>query len=158
MTKTDTTARPRALYAGRKDYAMKKITKLQDKLSAICPYPRLWDEANCDETGKPVSEVGYLRCDHDGYVWRSTAWPVHNDLLTPDLLVEFNAVMDAFRRAFKDRHAMSRWCSTHAGKTGDDSEYNAYYIGDNGFYWFRMITRRGDYNLYLHCFSKPVMK
>ncbi|MBR3741095.1 MAG: hypothetical protein IKN04_11690 [Clostridia bacterium] len=136
---------------------MKKITKLQEKMSRICPYPKLWDETNCDETRKPVSELGYFRCDNDGYRWYNTVWPVHNNLYTAELGAEFDAVLDAFRRAFKDIPAMRKWCSANAEKTDDPTEYNAYFIGDKGFYWFRMITRRGDYNLYLHCFSKRAM-
>ena len=31
------------------------------------------------------------------------------------------------------------------------------YVGEYGCYWLRMITRRGDYNLYLHCYSKEAM-
>ena len=137
---------------------MKKITNLKDKLVASCPYPRLWDADNCDETGKPVSELGYFRCDHDGYWWHNTVWPVHDNLRTPELVAEFDAVLDAFRRAFKDLRTMSKWCSANAGKTGSYDEYNAYYEGEHGFYWFRMITRRGDYNLYLYCYSNQAMK
>jgi len=137
---------------------MRKITNLKNKLLATCPHPRLWDAANCDDTRKPVSEMGYFRCDNDGYRWYNTVWPVHKDLYTQELGAEFDAVYDAFCRSFKDRQAMSKWCSANAGKTGAYDEYNAYYEGDHGFYWFRMITRRGDYNLYLHCFSKKAMQ
>ena len=35
---------------------------------------------------------------------------------------------------------------------------NAYYVGVYGCYWLRMITRRRDYNLYLHCYSKAAME
>jgi hypothetical protein len=28
---------------------------------------------------------------------------------------------------------------------------------EHGFYWLRMITRKGDYNLYLHCISKAAL-
>ena len=136
---------------------MKKITNLKDKLIAACPHPELWDDENCDSSGKPVSELGYVRCDHDGYMWHSTFWPVHGILCTDDLAKEFDSVLDAFRRAFKDRQEMSKWCRAYAGKTGSDDEYSAYYEGSLGFYWFRMITRRGDYNLYLHCLSKSAM-
>ena len=33
-------------------------------------------------------------------------------------------------------------------------EFGAYYSGEYGNYYFRMITRRGDYNLYMHCYAK----
>ena len=137
---------------------MKKITNLRDKMFARCPYPRLWDKANCDDTGYPVSELGYFRCDHDGYAWHNTVWPLHQTILTDELAAEFDAVLSAFRRSFKDIRTMSAWCGRNAGRTGSYDEYNAYYEGDFGFYWFRMITRRGDYNLYLHCYSKAAMQ
>ena len=134
---------------------MKKITNLKNALVAWCPRPRLWDHR--DSTGKPPCELGYIRADHDGYRWHNTCWDVHDNLRSPELTVEFDAVYDAFRRTFKDRAAMASWCGCHAGRTGDSTEYNAYYEGNKGFYWLRMITRRGDYNLYLHCFSKDAM-
>lgn len=136
---------------------MKKITKLSEKLTAHCPYPRMWDADNCDNTEKPVSELGYFRCDYDGYQWHNTAWPVHSNLFTQELASELDAVYDAFCRSFKTLTAMSKWCHLFGGKTGAYDEFNAYYEGELGFYWFRMITRRGDYNLYLHCYSKAAM-
>ena len=137
---------------------MKKITHMKERMTARCAYPRLWDAENCDDTGYPVSELGYFRCDNDGYWWHNTVWPLHQDISTPELTDEFNAVLDAFRRSFKDLSAMRKWCYASAARTGDYDEFNAYYEGEHGFYWFRMITRRGDYNLYLHCFSKAVMQ
>lgn len=135
-----------------------KITKLKDKMIAECPHPRLWDADNCDDTGKPVSELGYIRSDHDGSRWWNTVWHVHDAIGTPALIDEFDEVYDAFMRTFKDLHSMSKWCSANAGRTGSYDEYNAYYEGEFGFYWFRMITRRKDYNLYLHCYSRQAME
>lgn len=137
---------------------MKKITRLKDKMTARCHYPRLWDAANCDDTRKPVCELGYFRCDNDGYWWHNTVWQVHWNLFTQELAAEFDGVLDAFRRSFKDLAAMRQWCYANAGRCGCSDEFNAYYEGDHGFYWFRMITRRGDYNLYLHCYSKATMQ
>ena len=156
-TRMNNNARPWAWYAGRKDHVMKKITNLKDKLTATCPRPWLWHKPYIDDTGKPVCELGYFRCDNNGGRWWNTVWPVHDALSTPALSSEFDSVLDAFYRSFKDIPAMRKWCVSHAGKTGDFTEYNAYYEGDHGFYWFRMITRRGDYNLYLHCYSKAAM-
>ena len=44
-----------------------------------------------------------------------------------------------------------------AEKTGDPTEGNAYLELEHGRYWLRMITRKGDYNLYLHVLSKAAM-
>ena len=139
---------------------MKKITNLKAKLNAECTYPALWTDSNCGCDGKPRQELAYLRCDHDGYCWHHTLWPVNREVSDPQLIDEFNAVFDAFRRAFKDRNAMSVWCHAYAALCigAHEDEFSAYYDGVHGFYWFRMITRRGDYNLYLHCYSKNAMQ
>lgn len=138
---------------------MKKITNLKDKLIANCPYPRLWDEPNLDATGYPTCELGYFRCDHDDYMWHKTLWVAHDELQTPELVAEFYALFDAFRRAFKDRADMAKWCRKNATTSGWDyaEKYSAYYEGEYGRYWFHMNPRRGDYNLYLHCFSRAAM-
>ena len=40
---------------------------------------------------------------------------------------------------------------------GDPTEGNAYLELEHGRYWLRLITRKGDYNLYLHVLSKAAM-
>ena len=151
-------AGPRALGAGRKVYAMRKITHMKNLMTARCAHPHLWNAKNCDDSGYPASELGFVRCDNDGAWWHHTVWPVHPDVATSELIDEFNAVLDAFRRSFRDLGAMRQWCHANGGRTDDRDEYNAYYDGRYGYFWFRMITRRGDYNLYLHCFSKAAMQ
>lgn len=131
-----------------------KITALKDKLVA-CPVYRPWDDKDGD--GHSVSELGYARAAHDKYRWWNTWWSVNDGLRTDDLVAEVNAVYDAFKRSFKDRMAMGSWCRANLSSSGDD-EYSAYYLGKHGFYWLRMIDRRGDYNLYLHCYSRKAME
>lgn len=133
----------------------KKITKLAEKLSAECAHPDIW--RNQGKNGYPNSELAYFRADYDGFRWWNTVWHINNDLYTKELGDEFDAVMDAFRRSFKDYDAMRKYCHAKAGRTGSYDEFNAYYEGATGYYWLRMITRRGDYNLYLHCYSKEAM-
>ena len=41
---------------------------------------------------------------------------------------------------------------------GDPTEGNAYLEMEHGCYWLRMITRKGDYNLYLHVLSSVAME
>ena len=130
---------------------MKKITKLSEKMLVACACPNLVMDK--DDTGYPKAEVGYHRCDYDGYRWWSTAWPLHKELASPDIASELDTVRDAFFRSFKDLDAMRKWCVSNAQRVGD-GEYNAWYETPKALYKFRMITRRGDYNLYLHCFSK----
>ena len=132
---------------------MNKITNLKDNLVFALPFDDVW--MNRDESGEPVAEFGYVRADHDGYRWWNTWWPKHEALRTPELVAEGNALYDAFRDAFPTLSAMTSWCLKERGVY--DDEFNAYYVGNHGCYWLRMITRRGDYNLYLHIYSKAAM-
>lgn len=135
---------------------MDKITNLKDKLVPTLPFDDVW--ADRDAEREPVSEVGYIRADHDGYRWWNTCWHKHKALETPEIISEIDAVYEAFTESFPDLPAMTDYCRQSAGKTSESTEYNAYYVGMYGCYWLRMITRRRDYNLYLHCYSKAAMK
>lgn len=136
---------------------MPKITKLSEKLIPRHPCTAaLFADANLDEHRRPLQEFCYVRSDHDGHQWWGTFWPCHKSFETHALVQELDSVYDAFKRSFHDRIAMASWCYRYAAQDSDD-EFSAYYVGEYGFYWFRMISRRGDYNLYLHCYSKEAM-
>ena len=126
-----------------------------EKLSNKNPCPEAWKDKG--EDGYPKSEMGYFRCDYDGYKWWNTVWPINHELETPELIREFDSLYDSFRQVFPSREAMAIYCRAQAEPTSDSSEYNAYLELEYGFYWFRMITRKGDYNLYLHCISKAAL-
>ena len=130
--------------------------KFTDRLKTENPCPEAWECKG--ENGYPISEMGYLRCDNDGHQWWSTAWPVNRKLESPGLIAEFDEVCASFRRAFPTREAMAQWCREQAQPTSDPTEFNTWYEGKHGIYWLRMITRRGDYNLYLHCLSKAALE
>lgn len=130
--------------------------KFTDRLTNENPCPEAWQHKG--ENGYPISEMGYLRCDHDGCQWWSTAWPVNRALETPELIAELDGVFAGFRKAFRSREAMARWCREHAQPTSDPTEFNAWYEGRHGVFWLRMITRTGDYNLYLHGLSRAALK
>ena len=132
------------------------IKYLKNELMSENIHPEVWSDKNSD--GNVSSELGYLRADHDGYRWWNKFWPVNPSLLTVKLRDEFNMVYDSFRKAFKDREDMAAWCHKSAAPTADDTEFNAFLELEHGYYWFRLITRRGDYNLYLHCYSRKAMK
>jgi hypothetical protein len=134
---------------------MAKITGLKKKLISTNPCPELWEKKD----GKyPEREVGYVRSYHDGYCWASTYFEVNPNFDRRDLLDEFGQVFVAFKRSFKDLNAMSKWCREFAQPTSDPTEFNAWFGGREGIYYLRMITRRGDYNLYLHCLDRKAIK
>lgn len=128
---------------------------LKDKLIRENPYPQAWQDKG--DNGYPRSELGYFRCDYDGYRWWNTVWPVNGHLSEPELVKEFDSVYDAFLKAFPTREKMRKYCQEQAEPTSDGTEFNAYLDLKYGFYWLRMITRQGDYNLYLHCLSKAAL-
>lgn len=137
---------------------MKKITSLSCKMFRICPLPRLMEDL--DDTGRPKSEVGYIRAYHDGYCWQATSFPVHPDLWTDENTRELCAVFDAFMRSFRDRTALSSWCWKNAElieHMDDYPKYAAWYETPQALYRFRMTSRKGDYNLYLNCYVKSAM-
>lgn len=126
-----------------------------EKLLNKNPCPEAWQDKG--ENEYPKSEMGYFRCDYDGYKWWNTVWPVNRELETPELIREFDSLYDDFLKVFPSREAMGVYCRSHAEATSDPTEFNAYLELEHGFYWLRMITRKGDYNLYLHCLSKAAL-
>lgn len=131
-----------------------KITNLKDKLRKGAPefgLPRLEDLYMA-----PASEIGYIRADYDGYRWWSTVFPIHVDLATDELRTEFDAMFDAFIRSFRDLRVLDRWLVDNAHKI--DDHYYAFYEGRHGVYELRMTPMKGDYNLYLHGYSKAAME
>ena len=126
---------------------------IKEKLTGVCPFSHIWQDKG--EYGRPKCELAYFRCDHDGYGWWNTVWPVNKDLESSELVAEFDSVLNAFYEAFPSREAMERFCMQNLEPVSNPTEYNAYLdLGGPGYYWLRMITRKGDYNLYLHCYSK----
>jgi hypothetical protein len=107
-----------------------------------------------DDTGRPKSELAYFRCDNDGYRWWNTVWHIHPELETPGLVKEFDGVYEAFTEAFPTLQEMTRFCMSKLDPLSDSTEYDAFLELEHGNYWLRMITRKGDYNLYLHCYAK----
>ncbi len=134
---------------------MVRITNLKDKLQHTDPCPEVW----ATKAGRyPRCEVGYLRSYHDGFGWFSNYFDVNPDLSNESILTELGQVGDAFMRSFKNLRTMTKWCIENADSNYDSTEFNAWYIGTMGIYRFRMITRRGDYNLYLHCLDRKAIR
>lgn len=125
---------------------------MKERLLRQCPFPWVWE--NADRYGYPECELGYFRADYDGCRWWNTFWPVNGALRTEALVREFDGLMDQFRRGFPDLAALRRFFRENGEPTSDPTEFNMYLEGEHGNYWFRVILRQGDYNLYLHAFSR----
>lgn len=127
---------------------------MKEKLTKNNPYPQVWQ--NMDGRN-PSGEMGYIRADNDGFKWWSKAFPIHKELETKELIAELDSVFEAFTAEFPTMDELADFCLEKAEPTSDPDEFNAYLELEYGFYWFRMITRTHDYNLYLHCISKTAM-
>ena len=134
---------------------MEKDT-FKKKITDINPCPAAWTDKA--DNGHPVAEMGYFRADYDGCRWWNTVWPINKHHETPELIAEFDSVLDDFFNAFPSLSVMTRFAEEYAEPTADSTEYNAYLDLKYGYYWMRMRTIPKDYNLYLHCISKAALK
>ena len=134
------------------------IENLKKRMVKENKHPEIWAET--DENSHPKSELGYFRCDCERRTsashgaWWNTVWLIHKELYTKELGDEMDEVYNSFKKTFGNLQDMSYWCEENAGRTSDNTEYNAFLDMLHGYYWLRIITRPGDYNLYLHCYSK----
>lgn len=135
--------------------------KILSALDTDCPFPEVFTEIeNPDELVPQYRrKIVYLRADYDGWRWWNTCWPAHMELATPENSREIDAVYEALTAddALKNLDALRGFCRKHpeaAVNTSSRDEFNFYLEGALCWYWLRLITRRGDYNLYLHAFLK----
>lgn len=101
----------------------------------------------------PNCEMGYIRADYN-YHWWNTCFRVHKEHETEPLVKEFNDICNMFFDEFPDLRSVRKFCYDGNAEFISDDEYNVYLEMEHGLYWFRFILRIGDYNLYLHCYSK----
>ena len=97
---------------------------IADKLLKTCPYPAVFDGLKLWERPKP--ELGYFRCDYDGYKWWNTVWPVNVELETDELIAEFDSVYDAFLDTFPTLSVLKEYCEQNLLPTDSPTEFNAY--------------------------------
>ncbi len=132
-----------------------------DELEIKCPFPEVFAEVENLSATVPVykRKIGHLRADYDGYRWWNSAWPCHTELSNSETAKEINDVYSRLiaKDAFETFSDMSRFCLKHpeaSKQSSSDDEYNFYYTGNVCLFWLRCIRRKGDYNLYLHAFTK----
>ena len=95
--------------------------------------------------------MGYIRADHDGYLWWHTVFRTNQQLETPERMAELDALYNLFTERIKGLPELKEYCRLHL--TCDQGEYNAFYYGEHGVYTFRFRLEKGDYNLYLYAFT-----
>ena len=131
------------------------------KLKVDCPFAQVFEEVeNLGEfAARYRRKIGHIRADYDGYRWWNTVWPMHKELATPEICREIDAVYDALtaKDAFADLATLRRFCNRFPQALANPEyggEYNFYLEGTRCLFWLRCITRKGDYNLYLHAFVR----
>lgn len=130
------------------------------KLQIDCQFPEVFkDSEKINGYSVCHRKIGHIRADFDGRKWWNTVWPCHDELCTPEISKEIDAVYEQLisRDAFHTLIAMKEFCYTHlqsAVNEQSQDEFNFYYTGEHCYFWIRCITRSGDYNLYLHAFTK----
>ena len=132
------------------------------RLLTECPFSEVFEDMETVEGCSfpvPRRKIGHMRADYDGWRWYDTVWPCHKALATPDVCTEIDCVYDALTApdALKDLAALRKFCADHmdaciSKEYGD--EFSFYYVGERCNFWIRLITRKGDYNMYLNAYTK----
>lgn len=138
--------------------------KILERLKTECPFLEVFTDTERPEGSiidVPRRKLGHLRADHDGYRWWNTWWVSHQELMTKALADEINRTYEQLiaKDALKDLPTLIRFCNAHPEACGDrefHQEYNFYLEGKACDFWVRLITRKGDYNMYLNAFIKEV--
>ena len=132
------------------------------RLLIKCPFPEVFEDTETVEGcsfPEPRRKIGHIRADYDGWRWYNTVWPCHRALATQKVCKEIDRVYDALTApdALKDLTMLRKFCGEHAdaciAKENKD-EFSFYYVGKLCVFWIRLITRKGDYNMYLNAYIK----
>ena len=134
------------------------LSRLQTK----CSFPEVFEEKEKAEGCsflEPLRKIGHIRADYDGYRWYNTVWPCHRELATPEACKEIDRVYEALtaKNALKDLNTLRQFCASHMDACICEEyhdEFSFYLEGEVCNYWVRLITRRGDYNLYLNAYTR----
>lgn len=131
------------------------MKKLIDRWEKECPFREVLAEEKESINHSPKL-FGYLRGDYDGCRWWNTWCPVNLELENAKgMAAELNRVYAEFVRAFPKLITVNRYCCQNLEPAECSTDvYYMFLSGEHANFWFRIITRRGDYNLYLYAFAK----
>lgn len=136
---------------------------LKDRLTNVNPFSAIYEpQYGATYSGHsgyfPKCEIGYMRAYYQGKRLWNSCFPLTNEYNTPELIREFDEVYEAFHESFPTFEEFRDYCWSHAEPTASTFEYNLYLVGEFGSYWLRCIMLKGEYNLYIHCYSNAAMK
>ena len=104
----------------------------------------------------PASKVLHSRSDYDGHKWWRTWHPCHEEPLGDVLCGEINDFSESLMDLpeFANLETLRCFGAGYAARTTEPTEFNMYTETEHFNIWLRMITRRGDYNLYVNFYIK----
>ena len=104
----------------------------------------------------PVSKVLHSRSDYNGHKWWRTWHPCHDAPLGDDLCTEINDFSDSLMELpeFANLETLRCFCTGYAARTTEPTEFNMYSDTEHFHIWLRLITRFGDYNIYVNFYLK----
>jgi|GEM_PF-364373 len=149
-------------YAIKHGIVKKSTDHVDVELVPTCGFKEIFEQPRRavfgHPNGFPMSELCYVRADHNGYRWYNT-WEHCQDM--PKDVALFSEV-DGFYDAlialpeFKNLHTLKKMCASYAEIVAaeDPNTYNLYAETPHFYIWLRIITRERDYNLYCHYFYK----
>lgn len=101
-------------------------------------------------------KIAHNRLDHDGYKWWNT-WFRAKGTSDKNVIEEMEAISDYMTNKLK-KGITSIYELVYdmvlIPLDSNQTEYNVFYEGEYINCWIRLITRRGDYNMYIHCYEK----
>lgn len=97
-----------------------------DALEINCPFSQFFEEKEqLPMLGASYRrKIAHIRADHTRGKWWNTVWPHHDELATPEIRSEIDAVYDSLtsQNAFPDLSALTAFCTSQS-----DSAYRDYY-------------------------------
>lgn len=127
--------------------------QIKKELTNTCSFPEIWNDK--DDSGRPMTEMGYMRSYLSHGTWFCDPFVVHSHLNTQNRAKELDMVNNAIMEAFPSLEELERFCKEHGQGTSEPTEWNLYCTGIHCHYWIRVIIRERDYNLYVHAYVIP---
>lgn len=137
-----------------------RLSPAAPSLMAVCTFEHIFEGPKkrfpLSSAEHPASEAAYLRADYDGHKWwrtwfRSDGMQLENALA--DEIDQFsNALLEM--PEFQSLDAMGRMCRSCAQLTDSTTDFNLYSETGHFYIWLQLVTRKRDYNLYVHFYLK----
>jgi hypothetical protein len=101
-------------------------------------------------------KIAYNRLDHDGYRWWPKWFPCNGPKGNQDVIHEMEELSNYLTQVSMPNGLPDMRAIIDAFNLKDlgQREYNLFYEGEYINAWIRLIDRKRDYNMYIHCYEK----